>query len=93
MAFVGTLSHIKFLFGPLVIQLVWYLTIIHRSGGEQYLANHLRASQSAQAKIEYYSQLTCATLTFLAFQIFLLLVKNRLHCFQVNVIYVYLAKL
>ena len=25
MAFVGMLSHIKLLFGPLVIQLVWYL--------------------------------------------------------------------
>ena len=24
--------------------------IYHRSGGEQYLANHLRASQSARAK-------------------------------------------
>ena len=37
MAFVGILSLIKLLFGPLVIQLVWYLlvkTIIHLSVGE-----------------------------------------------------------
>ena len=37
--------------------------------------------------------LTCATLTFLAFQLFLLLVKNPLHYSQVNVIQVYLAQL
>ena len=37
--------------------------------------------------------LTCASLTFLAFQLFLLLVKNPLHFFQVNVIQVCLAQL
>ena len=37
--------------------------------------------------------LTCATLTFLVFQLFLLLVKNPLHYSQVNVIQVYLAQL
>ena len=37
MVFVGILSQIKLLFGPLVIQLVWYIlikTIIHLSVGE-----------------------------------------------------------
>ena len=37
MAFVGILSQIKLLFGPLVIQLVWYilkLTILHLSVAE-----------------------------------------------------------
>ena len=34
MAFVGILSQIKLLFGPLVIQLVWYETVIHLSVGE-----------------------------------------------------------
>ena len=33
MAFVCTLSQIKLLFGPLVIQLVWYI-LIHLSVGE-----------------------------------------------------------
>ena len=34
MAFVGILSQVKLLFGPLVIQLLAYTTIIHLSVGE-----------------------------------------------------------
>ena len=49
MAFVGILSQIKLLFGPLVIQLVWYIlkTIIHLSVGESggYLPRRFAARQ------------------------------------------------
>ena len=46
LAFVSILSQIKLLFGPLVIQLVWYiLYTVHLSVGESgvYLARHFTA--------------------------------------------------
>ena len=53
MAFVGILSHIKLLFGPLVIQLVWYILKQLFSVGESsvYLPPPLRGS----VNIHHYS--------------------------------------